>query len=415
MRFKEALWDDSEPSYAPFLKYRKDRDRYFWRPTKKYLDAGYSIKTYDLGGSKDDGLDTERAAQCRALTREMLTWYDGEKAGRKAGTWGWLIGRYLHDEFSSYKSVLPQTQDKYRQMLGYIEQAIGNVLIVETDFERIMGWKKVMQEKGRSVHYIKKWFTHWRLIVSHGILIGKEAQIRENCLRIEAIRSQMRIQTPPRRSSFATRDQIDAIVAEVDRMGRPHLALAILMRFEFILRGVDVHGQWIRADGLEGGVRDGGQIWVDGLTWDMFDRDLTHFTKVITKTRKSLTEPYIFDLMNTPDIRQRLMDIPKEQRAGPIIVLPNGRPPKNGVLSRGFKEALRNVNDQRTIEAKPLFPDDLQIRDTRSGGITEAKSLVDPTTLQHAAQHTQGSTTAIYTRDRSGSANNVVQLRMNRG
>ena len=410
MRFREALWDDSEPEYAPFLKFRKDRNRYFWRPTKKYLDAGYSIKTYDLGGSSGDGQELERAAHCRALTREMLAWYEGEKAYRKAGTWGWLIARYLHDEFSAFNDVLPQTQDKYRQMLGYIEQAIGNVLIEETDFARIMQWKKAMQDKGRSTHYIKKWFTHWRLIVSHGIKIGVE-----HCSKVKAIREELRIQNPPRRSNFATREQIEVIVAESDRMNRPHLSLAILMRFEFILRGVDVHGQWIRADGLEGGVRDSGQLWVDGLTWDMFDRGLTRFTKIISKTRKSLTEPYIFDLMNTPDIRRRLQTIPKEQRTGPVITLPNGKPPKNGVLSRGFKETLRAVNKRRLAEGKATLPEDLQIRDTRSGGITEAKALVDPTTLQHAAQHTQGSTTAIYTRDRSGSANNVVQIRSKRG
>jgi hypothetical protein len=57
------------------------------------------------------------------------------------------------------------------------------------------------------------------------------------------------------------------------------------------------------------------------------------------------------------------------------------------------------------------LPEELQIRDTRSGGITEAKTLVDPYTLQHAAQHTQGTTTDIYARDRSGATNNVVRIR----
>ncbi|MCG7623183.1 hypothetical protein [Epibacterium sp. Ofav1-8] len=410
MRFRNSLWDDSEPDYAPFLKYLKDRDSYLWRPSKKYLEAGYSIKTYKLGGSKGDGLDLERAAHCRALTREMLEWFDGEAKGRKAGTWGWLIGRYLSDEFSSFHDVLPQTQDKYRQMLGYIEQAIGNVLIEETDYERIMRWKKAMHDKGRSTHYVKKWFTHWRLIVSHGIKIGVD-----HCAKVKAIREEVRIQNPARRSRYATREQIEAIVAEADRMGRPHLALAILMRFEFILRGVDVHGQWVKADNRQGGIRDGGQIWVDGVTWDMFDQDVTSFTKVISKTRKSLTEPYTFSLKHTPEIRKRLLLIPQDQRTGPVITMPNGKPPKNGVLSRGFKEALRAVNKARVEADLDPFPDDLQIRDTRSGGITEAKSLVDPTTLQHAAQHTQGTTTAIYTRDRSGAANNVIQVRSKRG
>ena len=83
--------------------------------------------------------------------------------------------------------------------------------------------------------------------------------------------------------------------------------------------------QWVKAAPQQGGVRDGGQIWVDGLTWDMFDRDVTCFTKVISKTRKSLTEPYTFSLTHTPEIRQRLLSIPKDQRTGPVITLMNGK------------------------------------------------------------------------------------------
>jgi len=57
------------------------------------------------------------------------------------------------------------------------------------------------------------------------------------------------------------------------------------------------------------------------------------------------------------------------------------------------------------------LPEELQIRDSRAGGITEAKDLVGTRTLQHAAQHTQSSTTDIYVRGRSDAANKVVQLR----
>ncbi len=84
-----------------------------------------------------------------------------------------------------------------------------------------------------------------------------------------------------------------------------------------------------------------------------------------------------------------------------MIVLPNGRPPRGDYFSRNFKKIIRALN----------LPDDLQIRDTRSGGITEAQHLVDPKTLSHAAQHTHQSTTDIYTRDKSGAANNVVKIR----
>ncbi|MCJ8335629.1 MAG: hypothetical protein MJH10_15545 [Epibacterium sp.] len=353
MRFKPSLWDDSDPDYAPGLRYRSNRDNYFWRATDKCKKAGFGMSTYELGGSKGDGLDLERAAHCRALTREMVDWYEGKTQGKEPGTWAWLIGRYFSDEFSSYHDIDPQTQIDYRKALKPIENAIGEVLISETDFVRIAKWKKLMQENGRSAHYIKKWFTHWRLIVSHGIKIGIE-----DCLKIKAIRTEMRIPSAPRREGYATREQIEAIVAEADRQERPIVALAILLRFEFMLRGVDVHGKWVPAAKIGGGIQHNGQAWVDGLTWDMFDSDVTQFSKVFSKTKKTLTEATTYDLALTPDIRARLLAIPREKRTGPVLVAPSGLPPKNGFFTRNFKRLVRDLK----------LPDELQIRDTRSGG-----------------------------------------------
>jgi hypothetical protein len=389
-RFRPSLWDDSEPDYAPFKK--KIRDHYHWIPTPKYLDAGFSIRTYRLPGTVGDGEDLQRAAQCRALTRELLQWYEGQSTGKKPGTWSWLIGRYMCDEFSSFQFVRPNTRVQYRKELNKIELAIGNVLLAETDYTRLMKWQANMREKGRSVSYIAKWFRHWRLALTHGIKIEQA-----DCARIDTIRSKMRIQAPAARQSFATRAQIEAIVAAADKKGANHIALSTLFRFEYMLRGVDVHGQWEPTEGRNGGVQINGLIWLDGLTWDMFEPDLQSFAKVISKTRRSLPEPYTFEL--TPDIRKRLGAI--QRRTGPVIILKSGLPPREGVVSRGFKAIVRELK----------LPDDLRMADSRAGGITEAKSLVDQYTLRDAAQHTQSSTTDHYVRDRSAAANKVVQIR----
>ncbi|GLO70288.1 hypothetical protein MACH17_18050 [Phaeobacter inhibens] len=396
MGFDKSVWDDSDPSYAPCIKHRKDRGTYFWRPPKKYLDAGYAVKTYALPGCKGDGLDYDRARQCRALTREMLEWYDGETNGRQPGTWGWLIARYKHDQFSGIHEVRPTTRADYLKALARVENAIGNVLIEETNYERMMTWRRSMQEKGRSVHYIKKWFTHWGLVNSHGIKIGEL-----KCRELKIIREEMRLKNPASRSTCISRDQVNAVVAEADKRGQCHVSLSVLIRFEFMLRGVDVVGQWEDANGREGGIQDGGKMWVDGLTWDMISQDLSSLTKVISKTRDSLPEPYVYDLRNTPDIQRRLSKVPKERRRGPVITLPNGRPPKNGVVTRAFKQIIRDLK----------LPEELQIRDTRAGGISEAKGMVDPYSLRDAAQHTQVTTTDRYARNRSETANKVVFMR----
>ncbi len=260
----------------------------------------------------------------------------------------------------------------------------------------IMGWKKMMEQKGRSVSFIHAWFRHFGLAVKHGVKLEIPG-----CKAVKEIRAEMRIKIPPRRSRYLTRDQVNLIVAEADQRGMGYLSLALLFRFEFMLRGVDVYGQWAPAEGREGGLQHNGQLWEDGLTWEMFNRELTGFKKVISKTRDTLKEPYHFDLTATPEIRKRLMAIPIEDRVGPVIVVKDGLPPKDTTVTQAFS---------RLAEAAKL-PKGLRISDARSGAITEAQSLVDPMTLRNAAQHTQITTTDIYARGRSDGANKVVRIR----
>lgn len=392
MRFNQSLWDDSEPEYAPLSG--KRHGRWYWAPSTKYKKAGYAIKSCRLVDPHGDTISLEQAAQCRELTREMLKWYESETNGKEPGTWAWMIGRYLSDDFSSIKDVGATTREGYRKVLATIEDGIGNVLISETDIIRMTEWKRHMEANGRSVHYIKKWFTHFGLILSHGKKIGCA-----DCMRIKAIREEMRIKSPASRSVFLNREQAYAIIAEADRRDAPHIALSVLFRFEYMLRGVDVYGEWEPAEGRKGGIQHNGRIWTKGLTWEMFTPDLKSFTKQISKTRDSLPEPYTWDVVS--EIRQRLAQTPAECRVGPVITLPHGRPPMNGQVSKGFKRIVRALK----------LPDELRLADGRAGGITEAKSMVDPYMLRDAAQHTQITTTDRYVRNRSDAANKVVQMR----
>lgn len=398
MLFKPSLWDDSEPLYAPCIK--KVRSSFYWVPPKKYKDLGYAIKSARLEGEVSDDLDVERARHCRVLTREMMDWYENATEGKEAGTWAWLIARYLHDEYSDLQEPRPNTRKQYKEVTHMIENAIGDVLLCETDFLRMKSWQRQMIKNGRSTSYIQRWFRHLSMIVSYGIKIG-DKDVRDDCIRIKVIRNEMRIKGGPRREVFITREQIKAIIAESDARNWDNLSLAVSIRFELMLRGVDVYGQWVPWEGEEGGIRHNNTIWKDGMTWGMVDADCMAITKQISKTRDSMPEPYVFDLSHLPDIRARLERIPRENRTGPLIVDDKGLPTKHGLLSSRFKKIVRDLK----------FDDKLRIGDIRASGITEAKAMVDPKTLQHAAQHQNQSTTDRYARDRSGSANEVIELR----
>lgn len=401
MRFEQSLWDDTDPDYAPGLS--KTRGTFYWRPARKYVAAGYQIKSFKLGGEVGDGLDHARAYQCRELTREMLRWHEGQTSGREPGTWGWIIGRYLHDEYSDIQTVRPATREKYKREMARIEDAVSNVLLADTDYARLMEWRLTMQRKGRSNSFIKKWFTHWGLALSHGVKLGDA-----ECIRIQSIRSRMRIAHTAPRAVYATREQVDAIVREVDATGALWASLAILLRFEFALRGTDVYGQWEMADENRGGgityePNEGARrrVWVDGMTWDMIDAGVTRLTKTISKTAKSNPEPYVFPIEGVAEVQRRLLSIPLSERVGPVIKAEDGLPPKDGRITRLFKKAVRDLG----------LPDDLQLRDLRAGGLTEGSEYDNPWALQHAGQHTQITTTNRYVRDRDRGVREVVAFR----
>ncbi|MBC7181879.1 MAG: recombinase, partial [Roseovarius sp.] len=181
----------------------------------------------------------------------------------------------------------------------------------------------------------------------------------------------------------------------------------ILMQFEFTLRAVDVRGQWLETHEHEGGIIRNGKRWQDGLTWDMFDADLKGFSKVISKTAKSLPEPYRFDLTPLPEIRSRLRMLRQENPVGPVILSmrAGGLP----YTASGWSQAWARLRKAAGL------PKNIWMMDIRAGAVTEAKSLgVDPFALRDAAQHASVSTTNRYSRNRSEGANQIVQLRRNR-
>lgn len=400
MPYEKALYDGSDPLYAPGITW-SGRFAY-WKPPAKYRKAGYAVANVRLQpGAADDEHQVDRAAKCRDLTREMLLWWAGQ--GQSAvdyGTWKHLIGRYKTDEFSPYREVKANTREVYDYLLSRWENAIGHMPVEDMTFEQIKTIERTMAAKGRSVSNIKRMFTMLRTLASYGkvLRLPGAGDVKETL-------SEIRFQNPAARSVAPTRAQIEAIVAAADEAGADSFALGVLLQYELILRPVDVRGQWLKDNG-EGGIVRNGKRWQDGLTWDMFDSNLTGFEKVISKTAKSLPEPYWFDLTPLPEIRERLNRIRPPRPVGPVIVTDRHGLPWD---RHAWSNAWRRFKKAAGIE------EDIRIMDARAGGITEAKSLgVDSYALRDASQHKEVSTTDRYARGRSDGANRVVKLRRER-
>lgn len=408
---RTALMGGGDPLYAPGLK--KSKGHSYWAPPKKYAADGYKVR-----GVKLEGTPEEIAAKCRALTLEMLQWFeDQNKPKIEAGTWGHLLRRYLTDEFSPIQEVKGNTRAGYEWACHRWIEAIGGVKVAATGYEDLVRWKRAAKEgqeardmaenarrrarmaekPGLSLEikpidgtaYVKRMFTMLRMVASYGVSVRMDG-----ARDVKDILGEMRISSPRPRTASPTQAQIEAVIAAADEAGDHGFALGIALQWWLTLRAVDVRGQILPTPT--------GKRWADGLTWDMIDRDVTLLRKTPSKTEDALPDALEFDLTQIPEVRERLLSIPLESRIGPVIRQTSGAT---------FDKRLWAAKWRKYADAAGL-PADLKMMDTRAGAINHAKRLgVDPVMIRNQANHASITTTDRYLRERSDDANRVIQLR----
>lgn len=414
-RYKSALTDGSDPLYSPHTRTVKGRYRY-WSPSKVAIEAGHPRGNVCLPGEIGDGRDEERAREARRLTIEMLKLIGAEEEGPPAGTWAWLIHRYRTDRYSPIREQKPNTRESEMWMLAKWDAAIGHFEIEDLTFEEVCKARDTMRQGGRSQSYISRLFSCLRRVAKYG------TQIRaQGIADVYVTLRQMRFPKGARRSTVATAAQVRAIIDAADAAGQFAFATGILIQWCFALRAVDVRGQWFEIDEQEaqkGGIvrrsdvtRGGGthvvwSRWQDGLTWEMVEPDLAGFSKVPSKTQKSLADPIRFPLEHVPELRARLSLLANAGRMGPVITSERTGEP---YTKFGWSQAWARHRETAGV------PEGVCAMDTRAGAISEAKSLgVDGLILRDAAGHMHASTTDGYARNRSDGVAKVVELRNRR-
>lgn len=391
MNFRKALWDGSDPLYAPGLA--RAGKYYYWRAPKKYVALGCKPNRMKLDGATELDL----AKQCRELTREMLSQFTND-IHSDIGTWGWIIHRYRTDATSPYQDVKANTRTNYDMLLNAWAGEIGRSRIADANFQSAKRWEHQMRKCGRSKSWIHRMFSMLRTITNYGAMIEDQ-----ECIRFAAILSQMRFSKGKPSQTEGTDEEVTAIINMALEDGQTALALGWSLQWWFALRAVDVRGQWLPRHDGGSGITRGNMRWRDGLTWDMIDRDVTAMTKIISKTERSTGEVKTFDLTLVPEIRDLMLRTPPEARIGPVIVNPRTQQP---YTSRGWSQAWRRYREAAGIGAH------VKNMGIRASALTQAaRAGASPFDIRDAGGHANVTATDRYVRGKDVAAANVLKLR----
>jgi integrase len=319
----------------------------------------------------------------------------------------WLSGRRTRDPLfdGTIRSVVNFWQTEPSSPYHALEASsrhpydIYARMIVET-----VGARRVDAIDGRD---LRRWHTEWSASLPGGkpriaaarmaIIVLKTALTfaatcrNPGCADLRNIIREMRFAAPRPRTEAPTADEIVAARKAAHELEHPLAAFAYALQFEGAMRQWDVIGKWVPlADKKASSVIDGTSKWI-GPTWAQIDEHL------------------IFDLRELPMVMEELAKVPDEARHGPLIVNPRtGLPYRNWYFGEVWRK-VRKIADIRR---------EVWNRDTRAGGVTEARQAAAPTpdnVLEDVAKlagHANKRTTAkVYDRDRLEAARRVAKLR----
>lgn len=412
---------------APGHRWQPRADHWvlIWVARRDIAKKGYSPKTQrvwpptnDTAAKFDDVAKLYIKSECQRLQDEMHAWDKGshEKVPFD-GTVDGLIRCYQTDKDSDYQEIRFKSRGTYGTHLRKISKTVGK--------------RQLSQVKGRD---LKRWYENWSvegtkiptasaMMTMLRIIIGFGASILEDpdCSRLRGILSAMKFGKGKRRKSILTMAQVNAIRAKAHEIGQPSLALAEALKFSLIGRPKDTLGEWlpISEPGISAVVR-GGYKWLFGYDWREIDANFTlvhRLSKSIRGRRSVLNEDagkiLTYRLPLYPMIMEELAriagcEVTQLRRdmfptAGPLVVYEGtGLPYHDATYRRDWREIATAVG----------VPKEVQQRDARAGGGTDAKRRgAKPEDIQQAMGHSQIETTWGYLRDDDETVAEVAVLR----
>jgi len=255
-----------------------------------------------------------------------------------------LAGIYRTDERSPYRSLRFGTRTNTDNFIDRIIAEFGDKRLAELNADII--WK--MYESwaaGGKLASGHAFVTKLRGLLSFGTVVLDDP----GCQRLSIIMNRMRFPTPPAREERLTKDHALAIRAQAHAKGKPSIAHAQALQFEFGLGQKDSIGEYVPT--TEPGTSDiivNGMKWLHGIRWENVDDDLV--LRHETSFGGKLLE---LDLKRAPMVLEELEKqfkgvIPK---SGPIIVSEwSGKPWSGNEFRRWWRKLADAAGVPKTIK-----------------------------------------------------------------
>lgn len=349
---------------------------------------------------------------CQALHAELQNWIIEQSEPSRPrsfdGSIGGLIDQYTGHELSPYHKVKHNTRERYDWEHKVLRKAVGARQLAKLAGLDFIRWHTNFAQakipggapRPARAHDL---MSAVRRIVSWGVVLGLP-----HSDRLARALGELEFAEPSSRSSIITYEQAAAIIARAHEVGRPSIAMAQALQYDLNLRQIDVIGEWVvdidNTNGIRNNVKNTRQPkrWTTGLTWSHID-DLI-LSKLISKTARRTKIVATFDLRTRPLALAEIEYVPYDQRIGPLVKNEETGLPYTGSI---FRERWRAIADDCGV------PKHVQNRDSRAGGITEARNAgASLPQIMGDATHSKPSTTARYMRDNRAATDTVGNLRV---
>lgn len=209
---------------------RRIAGRYYWRPTPAIMRLGF--RSVALGSDLVKAIDT--AQRLNAQVERQLA---GVPRGPVEGSIAALLNAYERDEH--FAGLRPNTRRQYLGIMREIGKNAGDLAVAGITRKDLKTTYRALLPRGVSVAAAHMRF--WRVLMKYAMDEGLRPDNPATALGIRGAKARTQTWTP---------DEVRALCAAADALGKPSVALAVRMAYETGQRISDVlRASWRDLDG----------------------------------------------------------------------------------------------------------------------------------------------------------------------